>query len=153
MVSISHFFQWPTNNELPWLPKLDLSNAQGWEWPLLSWLLWSPKGPGELPEALPGACAFLVPRLFSSLLLCALSLGPRNSELRLQTGLVQGTRRLCYETKVLVNFGGLAQDINHDLWNYFYGKTISKFQEIPGCQIYFLRTLFQTNLKADVLPF
>ena len=31
MVSISHFVQWPTNNELPWLPKLDLSNALGWE--------------------------------------------------------------------------------------------------------------------------
>ena len=31
VVSISHFVQWPTNNELPWLPKLDLSNALGWE--------------------------------------------------------------------------------------------------------------------------
>ena len=29
MVSISHFVQWPTNNELLWLPKLDLSDALG----------------------------------------------------------------------------------------------------------------------------
>lgn len=31
IVSISHFVQWPTNNELPWRPKLDLSGALGWE--------------------------------------------------------------------------------------------------------------------------
>ena len=57
----------------------------------------------------------VLPWCLDHILLSAVSQGPWNSELRHQMGLVQGTRRLCYETKVLVNFGGLVQDINHDL--------------------------------------
>lgn len=133
MVSISHYFQWSITNQLSWLPKCDRSQAPGQERPLLSWFLWSSITAWRAAEHPAGGVgggrdiSWFPDQILAFVLLCALPGGPWGSELKLWIGLVQGPGRPhCTQ----VNFGGLAQDISHDLWNCLYAKTISKFQEL-----------------------